>query len=84
MRCNQKKAFEKFLQECIYCRCKLNLVSIFNDYLSFCEQQIRVRRVFDPVANNLIYTSFSTRLDKNSDTNKGRYKSSMCAVHLNL
>lgn len=47
-------------------------------------QQIRVRRVFDKEANNVIYTSFSTRLDKGSDKNKARYKSSMCAVHLNL
>lgn len=47
-------------------------------------QQIRVRRVFDKVANNIIYTSFSTRLDKGADANNGRYKSSMCAIHINL
>lgn len=46
-------------------------------------KQIRVRRVFDKEGNNLVYTSFSTRLDKGNDKNKSRFKSSICAVHFN-
>ena len=46
-------------------------------------KQIRVRRVFDKVGNNLVYTSFSTRFDKGNDNNKSRFKSSICAVHVN-
>ena len=45
-------------------------------------QQIRVRRVFDKETNNLIYASFSTRFDKGNDANKGRFKSSICAIHI--
>ena len=45
-------------------------------------KQIRVRRVFDKVSNNLVYASFSTRLDKGDDSNKSRFKSSICAVHI--
>jgi catabolite regulation protein CreA len=46
-------------------------------------KQIRVRRVYDKVGNNLVYTSFSTRFDKGNDNNKSRFKSSICAVHVN-
>ena len=42
-----------------------------------------MNRIYDKETNTLIYTSYSSRFDKNSDTNKGRYKSSMCAVNIN-
>jgi hypothetical protein len=29
-----------------------------------------------------VYVSYSTRLDKNDDANKSRFKSSLCAVNL--
>ena len=45
-------------------------------------KQIRVRRVYDKASNNLVYASFSTRLDKGDDSNKSRFKSSICAVHI--
>lgn len=45
--------------------------------------QIRVRRIYDKENNNLVYASFSTRLDKGDDSNKSRFKSSICAVHVN-
>lgn len=46
-------------------------------------KKIRIQRVFDKESNSLIYTSFSTRLDKSADQNKARFKSSLCAVHIN-
>ena len=45
-------------------------------------KQIRVRRLFDKESNSLVYVSYNTRLNKGDDTNKSRFRSSMCAVNL--
>lgn len=47
-------------------------------------QTIRVRRVYDKERNTLVYVSYSTRFDKNSDDNKSRFKSSMCVVPVDI
>lgn len=44
---------------------------------------LRVQRVYDADTNTVVYVSFNTRLDKNADNNKSRFKSSLCAVNLN-
>jgi len=41
-----------------------------------------VQRIYDAEKKTAIYVSFNTRLDKNDDTNKSRFKSSVCAVNL--
>lgn len=45
-------------------------------------QAIRVRRVYDESSNTMVYASYSTRFNS-KDSNKSRYKSSICAVHIN-
>ena len=55
---------------------------IFEESKNLIFKQIRVRRLFDKQSNSLIYVSYNTRLNKGDDTNKSRFKSSMCAVNL--
>jgi len=57
---------------------------IFKENKNLFLKEVKVNRVFDKDTNTLIYTSYSTRFDKNNDNNKGRYKSSMCAINCNL
>lgn len=45
-------------------------------------KSIVVRRLYDKEANNVVYVSFSSKLDTNSDGNKSRFKSSLCAIHV--
>eukprot|EP00601_Ochromonadales_sp_CCMP2298_P000458 CAMPEP_0173186116 /NCGR_PEP_ID=MMETSP1141-20130122/9951_1 /TAXON_ID=483371 /ORGANISM="non described non described, Strain CCMP2298" /LENGTH=179 /DNA_ID=CAMNT_0014109759 /DNA_START=105 /DNA_END=645 /DNA_ORIENTATION=+ len=55
---------------------------VFEESRNLFFKQVRVRRVYDKETNTLVYASYSTRLDKGQDTNKGRFKSSLCAVHI--
>ncbi len=55
---------------------------VFEENRNLFLKQTRIRRIYDKQANNLVYVSYSTRLDKNKDTNKSRFKSSTCVVHL--
>ena len=55
---------------------------VFEEARSVMFKTLRVRRVYDADSNTVVYTSFSTRLDKKSDTNKSRFKSAICAVNL--
>jgi len=43
---------------------------------------LRVKRVVDRDANALVYVSFSTRLNKDDDSNKARFASSLCTAPL--
>ena len=43
-------------------------------------RSLNVRRLYDKESNTIVYVSYSTRLDKNDDENKSRFKTSMCAV----
>ena len=43
---------------------------------------LRVKRVLDKEANALVYVSFSTRLNKDDDSNKSRFSSSLCTIPL--
>lgn len=45
-------------------------------------KSIVVRRLYDKEANNVVYVSYSSKLDAASDGNKSRFKSSLCAVHI--
>lgn len=55
---------------------------VFEESRSLLFKTLRVQRVYDKEKNTMVYVSFNTRLDKNSDTNKSRFKSSICAVNL--
>ncbi|GAB5357855.1 hypothetical protein AAMO2058_000410500 [Amorphochlora amoebiformis] len=49
----------------------------------FFGKAIRVRRIYDKARETLLYIGYSDRLDKNSDSNKSRFKSAICAIPLN-
>jgi catabolite regulation protein CreA len=54
---------------------------IYGENKNLIFKQIHLRRLIDPTAKNVIYVTYSTRLDKGKDANKGRFKSSTCVVH---
>jgi catabolite regulation protein CreA len=56
---------------------------VFEESKSLLFKTLRVQRIYDQEKNTVVYVSFNTRLDKNSDTNKSRFKSSLCALNLN-
>ena len=55
---------------------------VFEEKRSLLFKELRVQRIYDEEKKTMVYISFNTRLDKNSDTNKSRFKSSICAVSL--
>lgn len=56
---------------------------VFEEKRSLLFKEIRVQRIYDAEKNTLVYVSFNTRLDKNSDSNNSRFKSSVVAIPLN-
>jgi len=55
---------------------------VFEESRSLLFKTLRVQRVYDKETNTMVYVSFNTRFDKSEDTNKSRFKSSICAVNL--
>jgi catabolite regulation protein CreA len=55
---------------------------VFEESKSLLFKTLRVQRIYDQEKNTVVYVSFNTRLDKSSDANKSRFKSSICAVPL--
>lgn len=55
---------------------------VFEESRSLLFKTLRVQRIYDEEKKTAVYVSFNTRLDKNDDTNKSRFKSSLCAVNL--
>ena len=55
---------------------------VFEEKRSLLFKELRVQRIYDEEKKTMVYVSFNTRLDKSSDTNKSRFKSSICAVSL--
>eukprot|EP00562_Extubocellulus_spinifer_P032808 CAMPEP_0178728276 /NCGR_PEP_ID=MMETSP0699-20121125/28327_1 /TAXON_ID=265572 /ORGANISM="Extubocellulus spinifer, Strain CCMP396" /LENGTH=244 /DNA_ID=CAMNT_0020380079 /DNA_START=69 /DNA_END=804 /DNA_ORIENTATION=+ len=56
---------------------------VFEESKSLLFKTLRVQRIYDEERGVVVYVSFNTRLDKNSDSNKARFKSSTCAIGLN-
>ncbi|CAB1121474.1 unnamed protein product [Ectocarpus sp. CCAP 1310/34] len=54
---------------------------LFKEDRSFLKS-IVVRRLYDKETNNIVYVSYSSKLDTGSDGNKSRFKSSLCALHI--
>lgn len=49
------------------------------------DKTLRVRRLYDPDRRTLLYVAYSTRLSTAADdgaVTTGRYRTSICAVHL--
>jgi catabolite regulation protein CreA len=55
---------------------------VFEESRSLLFKTLRVQRVYDEEKKTVVYVSYNTRFDKNDDTNKSRFKSSLCAVNL--
>jgi catabolite regulation protein CreA len=55
---------------------------VFEESRSLLFKTLRVRRIYDADKKTVVYVSYNTRLDKSDDTNKSRFKSSLCAVSL--
>ncbi|KAL7534580.1 hypothetical protein ACHAXR_006689 [Thalassiosira sp. AJA248-18] len=53
---------------------------VFEEKRSLLFKELRVQRIYDEEKKTMVYISFNTRLDKNNDTNKSRFKSSISAV----
>lgn len=53
---------------------------VFSQARSLFFKSVKVRRIYDKPNNTLIYVSYSSRLSKDDDSNKSRFKSTMCAV----
>ena len=57
---------------------------VFEESRSLLFKTLRVQRIYDIDKHTVVYVSFNTRLDKGDDSNKSRFKSSLCAVNLEL
>jgi CreA protein len=53
---------------------------VFQESKSLLFKSLKVQRIYDEDNQTLIYVSYNTRLDKNDDSNKSRFKSSLCAI----
>jgi len=55
---------------------------VFTEARSFLFKTLKVKRVYDAEGKNIIYVVFTERVDTNDDKNKSRFKSQLCAVHV--
>lgn len=55
---------------------------VFEEKTSLLFKTLRVQRIYDEDKKTAVYVSYNTRIDKGDDTNKSRFKSSLCAVSL--
>ncbi|CAJ1356386.1 unnamed protein product [Effrenium voratum] len=55
---------------------------IFSEARSLLFKTLRVKRIYDPEAKNILYVVFTERLNNQDDSNKSRFKSQVCAVHV--
>ncbi|KAL1527905.1 hypothetical protein AB1Y20_009280 [Prymnesium parvum] len=55
---------------------------VFSESRSLLFKSLKVRRVVDEPGETIVYAVYSQRLDKNEDANNSRFKSNLCAVHV--
>ena len=55
---------------------------VFSESRSLLFKSLKVRRLIDEKGEAVIYAVYSQRLDKNEDSNNSRFKSNLCAVHV--
>ncbi len=55
---------------------------VFSEARSLLFKSLKVRRVLDKEGQSVVYVLYSQKLDKNDDPYGSRFKSSLCAVHV--
>lgn len=55
---------------------------VFSESRSLVFKALNVRRFVDRDGGSVVYAVYSQRLDKNEDSNNSRFKSNLCAVHV--
>ena len=55
---------------------------VFSEARSLIFKALNVRRFVDREGESVVYAVYSQRLDKNEDSNNSRFKSNLCAVHV--
>mmetsp|Transcript_62549 Transcript_62549/g.161089 ORF Transcript_62549/g.161089 Transcript_62549/m.161089 type:complete len:237 (+) Transcript_62549:76-786(+) len=55
---------------------------VFNEARSILFKTLKVKRIYDAEGKNIIYVVFTERVDTGDDKNKSRFKSQLCAVHV--
>ena len=55
---------------------------VFEESKSLFFKTLRVQRIYDEQKHTMVYVSFNTRINKDDDSNKSRFKSSICAVNV--
>eukprot|EP00590_Aulacoseira_subarctica_P004563 CAMPEP_0172415892 /NCGR_PEP_ID=MMETSP1064-20121228/2312_1 /TAXON_ID=202472 /ORGANISM="Aulacoseira subarctica , Strain CCAP 1002/5" /LENGTH=191 /DNA_ID=CAMNT_0013153163 /DNA_START=148 /DNA_END=723 /DNA_ORIENTATION=+ len=55
---------------------------VFEESRSLMFKTLRVRRIYDKERNAVVYVTYNTRLNKNDDDNRSRFKTSICSVNL--
>lgn len=55
---------------------------VFSEARSILFKTLKVKRIYDAEGKNLVYVVFTERVDTDNDKNKSRFKSQICAVHV--
>ena len=55
---------------------------VFSEQKSLIFKSLKVRRFVDEPGKSVVYAVYSQRIDKGEDTNNSRFKSNLCAVHV--
>jgi len=55
---------------------------VFSEARSLLFKSLKVRRIVDKEGQSVVYAVYSQRLDKGDDINNSRFKSALCAVHV--
>mmetsp|Transcript_47482 Transcript_47482/g.111045 ORF Transcript_47482/g.111045 Transcript_47482/m.111045 type:complete len:240 (-) Transcript_47482:87-806(-) len=55
---------------------------VFQESRAILFKTLKVKRIYDADAKNILYVAFTERLDSNNDSNKSRFKSQVCGVHV--
>ena len=55
---------------------------MFSEARSLIFKALNVRRFVDREGESVVYAVYSQRLDKGEDSNNSRFKSNLCAIHV--
>ncbi|CAE7210784.1 creA [Symbiodinium necroappetens] len=55
---------------------------VFTESRAILFKTLKVKRIYDADAKNILYVAFTERMDNNNDSNKSRFKSQVVAVHI--
>ena len=57
---------------------------VFSEQRSLVFKSLKVRRLVDEVGGNVVYATYSQRLDKGEDSNNSRFTSNLCSVPVDV